>query len=618
MKNDEILNQLFAADLGDSKLLQIAKLTEAGLSVAAVMHEMRQPISALKIALQLLREKLPPDEEPRGYLKDSLQQTARLEELVDRTREFMRTSEGKASVNLADAVDSATTLVRWQLERHRISLELDVESGLSPIVGDRNHLEQMLINLLSNARDATVANGGQGRVLVSLRRSGEQGIALTVADTGGGIEPDVAERIFQPFFTTKPAESGTGLGLFIVQRVAAEHGAEVSLLTKAAVKELGKGSAFRTAFQVVFPDRARRETTKPMPPTEAPKREGARQALVVDDEEVILRLMTKLLEGEGFECVSAKSGESALDALERGWFDLLVTDKNLPGISGIEVARFARNAMPWMPILIVTGFASEESAREAAALGVADYVLKPIDVEDFRGRVDRVCRIGRGLGEVRPSEPPAGSEFSTVPPPDPERATVPPGARESRPQVARRTSAPPSARQSGRLSSPPQFGGARDSGVTRGGAAAERQRESGVPASPTPRIKPEEIDVRVAVLLIDSNDEVRHKVGSALAGLGCELASFGDLDEARIHATKHGFEVLVASRDILAEERIWFTEVGGKRALGSIAIMDRAGVDKAIEAIHLGARGVLSPPFETARVVFEFRRSVARLIAEKR
>jgi DNA-binding response OmpR family regulator len=631
VKNDEILNQLFGADLGDAKLLQIAKLTEAGLSVAAVMHEMRQPISALKIALQLLREKLPPDDEPRGYLKDALQQTARLEELVDRTREFMRTSEGTTSVALTEVVDSAVTLVRWQLERHRIGLELDVEDGLSPIMGDRNHLEQMLINLLSNARDAVMAAGGQGRVLVSLRRAGEEGIAIVVADSGSGIEPDVAERIFQPFFTTKPAEKGTGLGLFIVQRVAAAHGADVDLLSRTELKELGKGSAFKTGFRVQFPDRFSRETKRPTAPTEAPRREGARRALVVDDEEVILRLMGKLLEGEGFDCTSVKSGESALDALERGWFDLLVTDKNLPGISGIEVARFARNSMPWMPILIVTGFASEESAREAAALGVADYVLKPIDVEDFRARVDKVCRIGRGLGEGRPSEPPAGSELATVPPPDPERATTPPGARESQRRVSaaparrssappanRRTSAPPSASRSGKLSSPPQLGEAGKSGVTRGGAASSSGRDSSAPSKPAPRLRPEEIDIRVAVLLVEPDEEVRGEVGGAIGALGCEVASFGSVEEARIHATKAGFEVLVANRDILAEERAWFMEVGGKRVLGAIAIMDRPGVDKAIEAIHLGARGVLSPPFEASRVVFEFKRSVGRLIAEKR
>lgn len=616
MKNDEILNQLFNAELGDAKLLQIAKLTEAGLSVAAVVHEMRQPISALKIALQLLREKLPPEDEPRGYLGDALAQTARLEELVDRTREFMRTSEGRAKLPLEEVVDSAVSLIRWQLERHRIGIEVDVEESLPKILGDRNHLEQMLVNLLSNAKDAVMAGGGQGRVTVSLRRAADKGIALVVADSGAGIEPDVAEQIFQPFFTTKPAEQGTGLGLFIVKRVAAEHGAEVELLPKAKLAELGKG--LRTGFRVLFQDRSRRETTRPTAPTELPKREGSRRALVVDDEEVILRLMSKLLDGEGFECTAVKSGESALDALERGWFDLLVTDKNLPGISGIEVARFARNAMPWMPILIVTGYASEESAREAAALGVADYVLKPIDVEDFRVRVDKVCRIGRGLGDARPSEPPPGSELTTVPPPDPDRTTQPPARRQSSPPTNTRTSAPPAARESGRLSAPPPLKDARSSGVTRGGAAAESDEESRDSHRPPPRIRPEEIDIRVAVLLVEPDEDVRGTVGGALSSLGCEVASFSNVDEARIHATKSGFEVLVANREILAEEREWFMEVGGKRTLGAIAIMDRAGVDKAIEAIHLGARGVLSPPFEAARVVFEFKRSVARLIAEHR
>jgi CheY-like chemotaxis protein len=606
VKNDEILSQLFGAELGDSMLLQVAKLTEAGLSVAAVVHEMRQPLSALKIALQLLREKLPPEGERRGYLVDALQQTARLEELVDRTREFMRPSEGKTEVRLEQVVDSAVTLVRWQLERHRINLELHIDGDLPPVVGDSNHLEQMVVNLLSNARDAVLAAGGNGRVVVALDSGFGRGIRLVIADSGSGIEPDVADRIFQPFFTTKGVGTGTGLGLYIVQHVAAQHGAKVELMSVADVVDLELGSDLRTGFCVSFPG-PERETTKPVPSLR-PKAGTTKRALVVDDEEVILRLMSKLLEGEGFECTTVKSGESALDALEVKRFDLLVTDKNLPGISGIEVARFARNAVPWMPILIVTGYASEESAREAAALGVADYVLKPIDVTDFRLRVLKVTKAGRGVGDGEDVEPIRDSQLVTLPPPDPNRETVPPDQR--------RASKPPGARDSARLSSPaPEFASATDSGVTRGGAAASE------PPAPRPvasRLRPEEIDIRVAVLLVEPNSDVRQQVGEAIRSLGCEVASYGSADEARIFATSEGFEVLVASREILAEERAWFMEVGGKRALGAIAIMDRAGVDKAIEAIHLGARGVLSPPFEEARVKFEFHRSVGRLVAESK
>jgi DNA-binding NtrC family response regulator len=293
------------------------------------------------------------------------------------------------------------------------------------------------------------------------------------------------------------------------------------------------------------------------------------RVLLVDDEDVIRRLMTRMIEGHGCECTATPSGEEAVPLLEKQVFDLLIVDKNLPGMSGIEIAKLARRHQPGVPVLLITGYASEDSALEAAAYGVTDYVMKPIDLEDFRRRM--ISAIASDPRRRRDS----AADFSSRP------------ARPSRPQ-RRRPSRPskPSGRRLSLTSRPP-----------------------------APTVKG---PLSVVVLLYAAEDGPRKSIETVLKPICSQLSVFAETAMAESFARSSGFDVLVATPDFLSDAMAWWDDVPGKPPLGSIAIMDRGGIDKAIEAIQLGARGSLHPPFDENKTQFEFRRAVTALLEERR
>ena len=212
---------------------------------------------------------------------------------------------------------------------------------------------------MNNARDAA---GPGGRVKVVVSREGVKP-ALLVADWGKGIAGGMREKIFEPFITTKDA--GTGLGLVVCRRIAAEHQATLELALPSVV---GDTPPPATVFRVVFD-------------TENASATPARKSriLVVDDEAVI-RLMFKDLLGREHEVIDAATGEQALDALKNaGPFDLVLADKNLPGFSGLDLALEVKNHWPALKFMLMTGYPSLVTAQQSVELGLIDYLTKPFD-----------------------------------------------------------------------------------------------------------------------------------------------------------------------------------------------------------------------------------------------
>jgi len=293
------------------------------------------------------------------------------------------------------------------------------------------------------------------------------------------------------------------------------------------------------------------------------------RVLLIDDEDVIRRLMTRMIEGHGCECIAVPSGEEAIPLLEKQVFDLLIVDKNLPGMSGIEIAKLARRYQPGVPVLLITGYASEESALEAAAYGVTDYVMKPIDLEDFRRRM--IFALTADSRRRRISSPDLGGQRYVTDNPRPARSR-----RDSQPSPGRLslTSRPP----------------------------------------PPAAIGP----LAVVTLLYHPGDAARKQLEAVLKPICTELHAFADSRLVESFARSGGFDVLVAVPRLLSDAPSWWDDVPGRPPLGAIAIMDRGGIDKAIEAIQLGARGSLHPPFEELKTRFDFRRAVTALLEEQR
>jgi len=266
------------------------------------------------------------------------------------------------------------------------------------VVADRVQLEQVLLNLCINARDAL---GGVGTVGISVRRTRPTDLAcsscrrrvegdfveLAVSDNGPGIPADVRGRIFDPFFTTKDAGKGSGMGLAVVHGIVHEHGGHIIL---EAPQDGG------TTFRILLPSGA--EDLRPDEPTAADG--AARRAgpsplhgriLVVDDEKSVAEFMSELLRTWGLEVDVAHGAEEALSMLESdpGAFDLVITDQSMPRMTGIQLADRIAHLSPAPPVVLYTGTADDIARHELEAARVKELVRKPVETFELRAIVAR-------------------------------------------------------------------------------------------------------------------------------------------------------------------------------------------------------------------------------------
>lgn len=290
-------------------------------------------------------------------------------------------------------------------------------------------------------------------------------------------------------------------------------------------------------------------------------RESA-QVLLVDDDPDLRKMIGILLKQMGLQCTAVESSEEAMLCLENQGYELVIVDKNLPGLSGLQLARIIHLLSPETPILLITGYASEETAREAAALGITEYIRKPIDIDDFRRTVDTAVRH-TSSSPVR-----SAKRF---------RSTFPPGTTSA--LVAR-------------LSKPPKI---------------EMQDDN------TPSV---ELFRGVSVLLIERDDNVRRRLVEIIGLTSSPIVSFTSVRQARAHVERRGFDLLIARHSVLTAARS-LIEASPKPPLGTVAIMQHGGLDEVIEAIQIQARGVLSPPFVATNVMLELGRVMKGLADER-
>ncbi len=221
-------------------LIQAGKLTALGQLGAGVAHELNQPIAAIRGFSQLLLSQLEPESPLAPNLKVIEEQSHRMARIVDNIRSFARdTKEGREELELNQVADTALMLITAQLRGRGITVDLKLDPNLPRVFADKNQIQQTLINLLTNARDAVEEKGPGGKITVATASDENGGVEMRVSDTGVGISPEIRDRIFDPFFTTKPPGKGTGLGLSIVYGIIQNHKGEIEVESKP-----GEGTTF--------------------------------------------------------------------------------------------------------------------------------------------------------------------------------------------------------------------------------------------------------------------------------------------------------------------------------------------------------------------------------------
>ena len=401
----EIYRDLTAQRVFQSKLLQTEKLAALGQMVSGIAHELSNPLtSILGYAQRLLshQEGAGRTEEARQIFQEAERASSILRQLLLNARE---TLPERRTVSLNQIVLQTMELQRFSLEAEKIRVEADLDPALPAVHGDPGQLQQVLINLVGNSRQALEQQGRGGTIRVRTKRIGEQRMLLEVQDDGPGVPQAILARIFDPFFTTKPAGVGTGLGLAIVLSVVREHGGQVRVLNPP------EGGAL---FQIELPaavgrlteemgDVAQRDT-KGAPPATARRKEredrsavraatgkGSR-VLVVEDEPTVARLIADVLEDEGFHVDVLLDGREALNRAGRETYDLVICDMKMPGLDGqhfynslVRTGNRLRECF-----LFVTGDIVGAQTREFLERNQLPHVAKPFRVEELTAKVYRV------------------------------------------------------------------------------------------------------------------------------------------------------------------------------------------------------------------------------------
>ena len=328
-------------------------------------HDLNNALTTIAGYTALALAELADDHPARADVEEIRRAAARAESVTRQLLAFSRKHLFEPRVfNLNEVLEGVTRLLAHTLGGD-VTLRTVKDPALPAIVGDPGQVEQAIVNLATNARDA-MPGGGEVVVSTSVVDADEafarahepmtrgRYVMLSVADTGQGLTAETKARIFEPFFTTKAVGKGTGLGLAMVYGMVKNCGAFVFVDS-----EPGQGATFRMYFPAAARGRAELRRRHPGPIQTPPRRATV---LVVEDERAILNLIVASLESEGYRILKASSSRDALDvvAANGGVVDLVLTDATMPGMGGVELARELLATRPDLVVIIMSGYTQEE------------------------------------------------------------------------------------------------------------------------------------------------------------------------------------------------------------------------------------------------------------------
>jgi CheY-like chemotaxis protein len=337
-----------------------------GRLAGGIAHDFNNLLTAILGFGTTLLDGIPPDDARRGDLEDIVKAARRAAELTRQLLAFGRRQVLRPRV--LDLNTIVTNLHRL-LERvlgADIAVDLVLAPDLRAVEADPGQIEQVLLNLAVNARDA-MPNGG--RLRIETANGSPESVRIRVADTGVGIAPDAMRWIFEPFFTTK--EQGTGLGLAMVYGIIQQSGGRIE-----ARSTPGEG----TTFDCYLPATSKAlESEEPRPPVPAGRHSAT--ILLAEDEDAVRRLAARLLESDGFHVLAAADAAEALTLAEASTrpVDLLLTDLSMPRMTGTELASALRERRPGVRIAYMSGYPRDSLARQGLPDGETPFLQKPFD-----------------------------------------------------------------------------------------------------------------------------------------------------------------------------------------------------------------------------------------------
>jgi PAS domain S-box-containing protein len=376
----------------EAQLRQAQKMQAIGTLAGGIAHDFNNILGVMLGYAEMSLFSLKDDGPLKHRLQQILKAGQRGKDLVSQILAFSRPSKQSRNPVLVSSIVKETLKMLRATLPTTIELKQSLDTQHDTIMGDSTQIHQVLLNLCANAAHAMWDGGGVLEVELNPVDLDEKEAAqyhdlapgpyilLTVRDTGHGMTPDVMDRIFDPFFTTKKPGEGTGMGLAMVHGIVKAHGGAITVQSTPK-----QGSVFTVLLPRVE-TQASAQTTERMAIDE-----GHERILFVDDEEWLVEMWQEILEGLGFEVKATTSSLEALQAFrtDPDRYDLVITDQTMARLTGFELAREILKVRPDLPVILCTGFSEVVSPEKAKALGIKEFVMKPLTINELTAAIRR-------------------------------------------------------------------------------------------------------------------------------------------------------------------------------------------------------------------------------------
>jgi PAS domain S-box-containing protein len=378
----------------EAELRRAHKLEAVGTLAGGIAHDFNNILAAILGFSELARDESPEDSPVRSHLERIFAAGIRGRDLVKQILVFSRRAEPETHpLKLAPVIKETLKLLRASLPS-TINIRASLQGETGFVLADPTQMQQVIMNLCTNAAYAMRQKGG--RISIELTHFSfsspdnapdptmSPGLytKLSVKDAGEGIPPETIEHIFNPFFTTKAAGEGTGLGLSVVHGIVASHGGTITVSS-----EPDKGSTFTIYLPTLIEDQSRDpgDVDKSIPG-------GCERILFIDDEEDLVTMGDATLTGLGYRVTSRTgAGEAlALFKLDPSRFDLVISDQTMPEMTGVDLAKEILSIRPDMPIILCTGFSHLVDADSAQTVGIKAFAMKPLTKREIARTIRKV------------------------------------------------------------------------------------------------------------------------------------------------------------------------------------------------------------------------------------
>ncbi len=389
---DGLIMDITAQRALEAQLRQSQKMEAVGQLAGGVAHDFNNILTAIAGFAEFLQDEFEPGDPRREDVGEILRGARRAASLTAQLLAFSRKQVLRSEVlDLNQVVTAVTTMLRPLLGSSLHLVTLPAPRAV-PVLADRTQLEQVLMNLALNARDA-MQGGGTLTIEIGISPA-EPGVAqratLVVSDTGVGMLPEVAARVFEPFFTTKQPGQGSGLGLATVHGIVQQSGGTIGVESRP-----GEGTTFTITLPLAAGSRVR-PTTGEMDAIRDPKQgDGGRPAatvLIAEDEEAVRAIAQRILEQAGYRVLTARHGADALCVLDQAGatVDLLLSDVVMPEMGGVELAARAVEMIPGLPVVLMSGYTDNDLGPIDEEGIVAGFVSKPFTAHSLLETVKAV------------------------------------------------------------------------------------------------------------------------------------------------------------------------------------------------------------------------------------